>query len=134
MIDLLPYLSGRLAASPLEQYRSRLAQGELAFQVDEGGRALFYPRVAAPAGYRGELRWATSAGLGTVYATTFISPKGEPAYNVVLIDLDEGFRLMSRVESIPADQVRIGMRVKVRIHPAEGDEGPYPVFDPVEPA
>ena len=134
MIDLSPNLSGRLVTSPLEQYRARLAQGELAFQVDEDGRALFYPRVAAPAGYRGELRWATSAGLGTVYATTFISPKGEPAYNVALIDLDEGFRLKSRVDSIPADQVRIGMRVKVRIHPAQGDEGPYPVFDPVEAA
>lgn len=122
----------RLAESPLEQYRAFLARGELAYQVDEAGRALFYPRVAAPAGYRGELRWATSRGLGTVYATTFVSPKGEPAYNVALIDMDEGYRLMSRVKSIPADQVRIGMRVKVRVHPAQGDEGPYPVFDPVE--
>jgi len=134
MTDSSSNTPARLAASPLEQYRAFLARGELAFQVDEAGRALFYPRVAAPAGYRGELRWATSGGLGTVYATTFISPKGEPAYNVALIDMDEGFRLMSRVESIPADQVRIGMRVKVRVHPAEGDEGPYPVFDPVETA
>lgn len=124
----------RLALSPLEQYRAFLARGELAYQVDEGGRALFHPRVTAPAGWRGELRWATSRGLGTVYATTFVSPKGEPAYNVALVDMDEGFRLMSRVESIPADQVRIGMRVKVRVHPATGDEGPYPVFDPVEAA
>ena len=47
----------------------------------------------------------------------------------------EGELLMSRVESIPAEQVRIGMRVKVRVHaPAEGEEGPYPVFDPVENA
>lgn len=121
-----------LAQSPLEQYRAFLARGELAFQVDADGRALFYPRVTAPAGYRGELRWATSRGLGTVYATTVIAPKGEPAYNVALIDLDEGFRLMSRVESIPAGQVRIGLRVRVRVHPAEGDEGSYPVFDPVE--
>jgi hypothetical protein len=123
-----------LAQSPLEQYRAFLARGELAFQVDEDGHALFYPRVAAPAGYRGALRWVTSRGLGTVYATTFIAPKGEPAYNVALVDMDEGFRLMSRVESIPAEQVRIGLRVKVRVHPAEGDEGPYPVFDPVEAA
>lgn len=127
-----PGLHDRAAESPLEQYQAFLERGELAFQVDEAGRPLFYPRVAAPAGYRGELRWQTSGGVGTVYATTWVSPKGEPAYNVALIDMDEGFRLMSRVESIPADQVRIGMRVKLRVLPAQGDEGPCPVFDPLE--
>jgi uncharacterized OB-fold protein len=121
-----------LATSPLEQYRTHLSRGELAYQVDAQGRALFYPRITAPAGYSGELRWATSRGLGTVYAATVITPKGEAAYNVSLIDMDEGFRLMSRVESIAADQVRIGLRVQVRVHPSQGDEGPYPVFDPVE--
>jgi uncharacterized OB-fold protein len=127
--------SPTLAASPLEQYRAHLSRGELAYQVDDQGRALFYPRVTAPAGYSGELRWVTSQGLGTVYAVTVIAAKGEAAYNVVLVDMDEGFRLMSRVESIPAEQVRIGMRVKVRVQPAkEGDEGPCPVFDPVENA
>jgi len=126
--------SPALAASPLEQYRAHLSRGELAYQVDDQGRPLFYPRVMAPAGYSGELRWVTSGGIGTVYAATVIAAKGEAAYNVVLVDMDEGFRLMSRVESMPAKQVRIGMRVKVRVHPAEGDEGPYPVFDPVENA
>lgn len=132
MTDALPIAPVPLVASPLEQYRTHLSRGELAYQVDAQGRALFYPRVTAPAGYSGALRWATSRGLGTVYAATVIAPKGEAAYNVVLIDMDEGFRLMSRVESIAAEQVRIGMRVKVRVHPAQGDEGPYPVFDPVE--
>mgnify|MGYP002661412677 CR=1 FL=1 len=134
MTETSPNVPARLAVSPLEQYRAFLARGELAYQVDEAGRALFYPRVVAPAGYQGELRWATSRGLGTVYATTFVSPKGEAAYNVALVDMDEGFRLMSRVASMAPDQVRIGMRVKVRVHPAEGDEGPYPVFDPAEAA
>ncbi|NYT62897.1 OB-fold domain-containing protein [Alcaligenaceae bacterium] len=133
MNEPFPNVADRLATSPLEQYRSYLSQGKLAYQVDESGRALFYPRVAAPAGYQGELSWAVSAGLGTVYATTYISPRGVPAYNVALIDMDEGFRLMSRVDSIPPEQVAIGMRVKVRIHPADNDEGPYPVFDAAEP-
>ena len=124
-----------LAVSPLEQYRAHLSRGELAYQVDDQGLSVFYPRVAAPKGYSGELRWVTSRGLGTVYATTVIAPKGGAAYNVVLVDMDEGFRLMSRLESIPAEHVRIGMRVKVRVHPAEdGGDGPYPVFDPAENA
>lgn len=132
MHDLVPDVATRLTLSPLEQYRAFLVQGKLACQVDEDGRALFYPRVAAPAGYRGNLRWAISAGLGTVYATTIISPRQGPSYNVALIDMDEGFRLMSRVESVAPEDVSIGMRVKVRIQASDDDEGPFPVFDPVE--
>ena len=131
MTEATPSVTPPLAESPLAQYQARLARGELGYLADADGRALFYPRVATPIGYRGELRWAASRGHGTVYATTVIAPKGEAAYNVALIDMDEGFRLMSRVESIPAEHVRIGMRVKVRVHPG-GEEGPYPVFDPME--
>ena len=57
--------------------------------------------------------------------------EGTP-YNVALIDCDEGFRLMSRVEDLPPEVVRIGMRVKFRVHRPAGDEPPYPVFVPVE--
>ena len=46
----------------------------------------------------------------------------------MLVDLDEGFRIMSRVEEIDAMDVRIGMRVQVRMAPGEGDQPPYPVF------
>jgi len=122
------------APSPLAQYQAWLARGELGYQVDARGRPVFFPRVLAPAGREGELSWRASRGLGTVYATTHIAPKGEPAYNVALIDMDEGFRLMSRVEGIAADQVRIGLRVTVRVRPAEGDADAYPVFDPLEAA
>lgn len=120
--------------SPLATYRAHLGAGELAFQVDESsGKAVFYPRVVAP-GTGSTLRWQVSQGLGTVYATTAIPTRDQGTYNVALVDMDEGFRLMSRVESIPAEQVRIGQRVRVRVHHPAGDEPPYPVFDPVEAA
>ena len=38
--------------------------------------------------------------LGTVYATSVMHYRNEPPLNVALIDLDEGFRMMSRVEDI----------------------------------
>jgi len=120
--------------SPLAQYEAFLARGKLAYQVDAHDRPVFFPRVLAPANRDGPLTWRVSAGLGTVYATTFITPKDGPAYNVALIDMDEGYRLMSRVEGIPAEQVRIGMRVRARVRPADGDNGPCPVFDPLEDA
>jgi uncharacterized OB-fold protein len=65
-----------------------------------------------------------------VYATSVVRQR-DPAqsYNVALIDLVEGPRMMSRVESIAPDAVRIGMKVQARIA-AEGD-GFIVVFDPV---
>lgn len=125
----------RLESSPLETYRVHLASGKLAYQFDvASNKPVFHPRVVAPVTGNDSLEWRISQGLGTVYATTILYPRGEPAYNVVLIDMDEGFRLMSRVESVPAADVRIGMRVRVRVHQPEGDAPSYPVFDPVEAA
>ena len=119
------------ATSPLGAYLDHLRRGELAYQFSAAANAaVFYPRVICPFTGSDDLQWRISKGLGTVYATTVVTPqKGDP-YNVALIDLDEGFRLMSRVEDIPPLDVRIGMRVKFRVHAAEGDEPPYPVFAP----
>lgn len=124
-----------MQTSPLNAWREHLAQGHLAFQRDTAtGKAVFYPRVSTPGSGHTDLAWEVSKGLGTVYATTAIAQREGAAYNVALIDMDEGFRLMSRVESIPADKVQIGQRVKVRIHHPDGEEPPYPVFDAVEAA
>jgi len=39
--------------------------------------------------------------------------------------------MMSRVEDIDPMQVKIGMRVKVRINPGDDKQPPFPVFVPV---
>ena len=125
----------RMAESPLAVYQAHLEKGELAYQWSlEAGRAVFYPRVICPFTGSDLLEWRVSAGLGTVYATTVTHPREGAPYNVALIDCDEGFRLMSRVEDIAPEKVAIGMRVRLRVHPAEGDEAPYPVFVPAEVA
>jgi uncharacterized protein len=123
-----------MAESPLAVYQAHLEKGELANQWSpEAQKAVFYPRLVCPFTGSDWLEWRVSAGLGTIYATTVVYPAREGApYNVALIDCDEGFRLMSRVEDIAPEAVRIGMRVKVRIHRPGGDEPPYPVFVPVE--
>ncbi len=119
-------------ASPLSTYLDFLEKGILAFQRDaDTGAAVFYPRVIAPR-TGAALTWHHATGLGTVHATTVVHPQqGEP-YNVALIDLDEGFRMMSRVEDISPTAVRIGMRVRFRTHRPGGDEPPIPVFFPAE--
>lgn len=117
--------------SPLGTFIEHVKKGELAYQVTDDGKAVFYPRAVAPV-TGGKLDWRVSKGLGTVYSTTVMYFKGEAPLNVALIDVDEGFRLMSRVEDINAEQVKIGMRVKFRAHPGDDKQQPYPVFIPVE--
>jgi len=119
--------------SPLGTYLEHCRKGELAYQVcTDDGRAIFYPRFIAPNTGSGNLEWRISKGLGTVYSTTVVYYKNEPPLNVALIDLDEGYRMMSRVEGIDPMQVKIGMRVKVKMHPGDEKQPPYPVFTPVE--
>ena len=97
------------AEPPYAIYAEHCRQGELAYEAAPG-------------------EWRVSAGLGTVHATTVARPRGEDPYNVALIDLDEGHRMMSRVEGIAPHEVRIGMRVRVRF--VDGEDHPLPVFDP----
>jgi uncharacterized OB-fold protein len=121
--------------APLKTYLDHLTRNELAYQFSrEAGRAVFYPRVLCPYTGSDQLEWRISKGLGTVYATTVVHPAESKPFNVALVDCDEGFRLMSRVEDIAPEQVRIGQRVRFRVHRAEGDEDPYPVFTPAENA
>ena len=121
--------------SPLNTYLAPLEKGELAYQSSPGaGKAVFYPRVLCPFTGSNRLEWRVSKGLGTVYATTVVHPAEGTPYNVALIDCDEGFRLMSRVEDIDPMQVRIGQRVRFRVHRPGGEEPPSPVFVPAEAA
>jgi len=121
----------QITGSPLAIYQAHLERGELAYQWSpEADRAVFYPRVICPFTGSGKLEWRVSAGLGTVYATTVTHPREGAPYNVALIDCDEGFRLMSRVEDIPPNDVKIGMRVRFRVHRPGGEEPPMPVFVP----
>ena len=117
--------------SPLKVYLDHLERGELAYQFSvEANRAVFFPRVMCPFTGSEKLEWRVSKGRGTVYATTIVHPAEGAPFNVALIDCDEGFRLMSRVEEIAPEQVQIGMRVKFRVHRQGGEEPPIPVFTP----
>lgn len=119
--------------SPHAQYVGYLRQGKLAYQYSPAAqRAVFFPRVLCPFSGTDCLEWRESKGLGTVYSTSALHTRDAEPYNVALIDMDEGFRLMSRVEDIPAGDVRIGMRVQFRVNAPEGED-PYPVFFPVTP-
>lgn len=105
------------------QYRQALDQGRFLIQHCAAcDRAVFYPRMLCPHCGADQLSWKTPDGRGTVYSTTVVRRKPEAGgdYNVALIDLAEGVRLMSRVDGIAPDAVRIGMAVRAQVAVTDG--------------
>jgi uncharacterized OB-fold protein len=122
-----------VAGAPAEIYRRYLEGGSLGFQqCRDCSSAVFYPRVLCPVCGSTSLEWRTSGGHGMVYATTAVHRRDDEPYNVALVDLEEGFRMMSRVEGVPAEEVSIGLRVRFEVR--EEDDGPVAVFVPAESA
>lgn len=72
-----------------------------------------------------DLSWVEPSGRGVVYSVTVLRRRPEQGgdYNVCLIDLDEGARVMSRVEEVAADAVRIGMPVEAFVGIVAGEPG-----------
>jgi uncharacterized protein len=114
---------------PEAQYRAYLAEGR--FMLQRGvasGRAFFPPRTHEPVS--GDTAdWFAASGRGTVYAVTVVRKRDpEPDYNIVLVDLHEGPRLMSRIDGTPPNAVVIGMAVQARI--ITENDTPMLVFEP----
>lgn len=114
------------SAAPETVYREGLAAGRLRYQrCADCANSAFPPRTLCPGCGSTRLSWADSTGLGIVYSTTVVrSRSGE--HNVILVDLDEGFRMMSRVDDVPPAEVRIGARVRCVV--VEQEATPVAVF------
>lgn len=105
------------------QFQQYLAEGRFMIQRSAStGRHVFYPRPFIPTTGESDLEWTEASGMGTVYSTTVNrrSPEKGGTFNLSLIDMDEGVRMLSRVVDMPADEVQIGMRVKARIEELNG--------------
>lgn len=105
-------------------YTALLEQRVLGFQACTDCCAVVFPprgrcsRCGADA-----LVWRASAGRGTVYSSTVLAPRDEPSYAVVLVDLDEGYRMMSRV-----DQSEVAIDDRVAVDVFMTDHEPLPLF------
>jgi uncharacterized OB-fold protein len=108
---------------PEAQFRRFLAAGRIALQHCAAcGRNQYYPSVVCRACGARPDSWVESHGLGTVYACTVVA--AEPAFNVALVDLDEGVRVLTRLEP---GELPIGTRVRGRI--ATDHAAPMLVFE-----
>jgi uncharacterized OB-fold protein len=100
------------------QHQQALDEGRfLIQQCGACSRHVYFPRELCP--HCGALApvWVAPAGSGTVAAVTTVRRKAELGgdYNVCLVDLDEGVRLMSRVEGMASTAVQVGLRVRARV-------------------
>ncbi|ABE47137.1 Zn-ribbon domain-containing OB-fold protein [Polaromonas sp. JS666] len=110
---------------PDAQFAQALAQGRFQIQrCSACGQHVFYPRALCTHCGSAQLDWVEPSGIGSVYSSTTVrrKPQAGGDYNVALVDLAEGPRLMSRIDGIAPDQVHIGMRVQARVidDPAKG--------------
>jgi uncharacterized OB-fold protein len=84
------------------------------------------------------LAWETRelTGHGVVYSYSILHHPRHPAFDyplvAVLVDLDEGVRLVSDLVGVEPADVAIGMRVQVRYAETAGDLA-VPVFERAEP-
>lgn len=95
------------------------------------------PRPLCPACRQGNLEWKKVSGLGSIYSYTIthqaIHPalKGRVPWNVIMVDLVEGVRMISHLVDSPPEGIHIGMRVEVAFEEVEAGVT-LPYFRPAD--
>ena len=98
------------------------------------GRRQLYGRSLCTNCHSPALNWVETSGKGTIYSRTIIRQNPTRTFKhlipfvVALIDLDDGPRLMSNVVGTPAEEVKIGDRVRVTFQPVS-DAAALPLFE-----
>ncbi|HEV7235844.1 MAG TPA: Zn-ribbon domain-containing OB-fold protein [Ktedonobacteraceae bacterium] len=96
----------------------------------------FYPRLYCMHCGSDKLTWVTATGRGVIYSYTIIHQNKSPEfvqdtpYNVAIIQLAEGPRMMSNVVGISPQDLRIDLPVKIVLDPVT-DTISIPRFAPL---
>lgn len=83
------------------------------------GRYHFYPRSFCPYCDDSNLEWCAASGNGTVYSFAIVRQPLEKAfaalvpYVIVIIELEEGVRMLSHLAGADVESVVCGMKVRV---------------------
>ena len=109
---------------PDAAFEAGLAEG--AFRIQRCGSCgvhVHYPRALCPGCGSADLDTVRASGEGTVHATSVVRvrPGHGGDYNIALVDLAEGPRMMTRVVDIAPDAVRIGDAVTAFVGEIEGN-------------
>ena len=118
------------SVGPEQKFKNYLSQGKFMIQRSKSlNQFFFHPRVAFPGTGERDLEWVEASGNGIVHSTTCNRrlPEKGGDFNLSLITLEEGPRMMARVEGVEPDKVDIGQKVKARISDLNGE--PAIIFD-----
>ncbi|MFD1507241.1 hypothetical protein FE374_14365 [Georgenia yuyongxinii] len=103
------------------------AEQELRFQRCRSCEsAIFPPRAHCPRCWHADLTWEVSGGRGRLASRAVVHKPGHPAFAALapfalaLVDLDEGFRMLTRLVGPGADELPVEAPVQVRWEP-QGD-------------
>ncbi len=95
-------------------------QGQLLLQYcTECHRHQFYPRLYCMQCGSNALRWFEASGHGVIYSYTIIRQNKSPEfvndtpYNVAIVQLQEGPRMMSNIVDIDPGELRVDLPVTV---------------------
>ncbi len=93
-------------------------RGELLVQRCTGcGMYIFIPQPTCTACLCGDLEWVKSSGKGVIYScTTVHRPQRrefDVPYTVAIVELEEGWHMLSNVIDTPHEKIEIGMPVEV---------------------
>jgi uncharacterized protein len=116
-----------------EEFWRACDEGRLLLRACERcAHVFYYPRLACPRCSGRALRWLDASGRGTVYShttvfTSFYGPdwESEIPYAVLLVDLEEGPRMLSRLVG-EDDMLGTGAAVHVEFWDIGGRR--YPCF------
>ncbi|GAA1164863.1 OB-fold domain-containing protein [Ornithinimicrobium humiphilum] len=98
------------------------------------GRWFFPPHLVCPHCREADWEWAQSSGRGELYSFTVVhrapQPGFDPPYVLAVVDLEEGFELMTNIVGADPAGLRIGQRVRVTWQ--EAGDMVLPVFTPAD--
>ncbi|TAJ71089.1 MAG: Zn-ribbon domain-containing OB-fold protein [Phenylobacterium sp.] len=93
------------------------------------GEAHWYPRTICPFCHSDQTVWEESPGEGVVYSFSILRKSPSGPYALAYVTLAEGPNVLTNIVDVAPDDVKIGMRVKVKLQDTEGGP-PVPVFVP----
>lgn len=117
-------------------YWDAARERRLVIQRCECGRLAHPPVASCPRCHRNRFTWSEMSGRGTVYAFTVVHHSVHPVsataipYVIVLVELDEGPRLLTNLRNCAPEEVRVGLPVEVTFEDLD-DAVTLPQFAPV---
>jgi uncharacterized OB-fold protein len=89
------------------------------------GHFVFIPQPICTRCQADTLDWVASSGRGVVYSYTVVHRPPRPAFSapyvVAIVELEEGWHMLTNLIDVAPDQVRVGMPVEVRFRALSAD-------------